>query len=374
VNLAAITVRFILFFAASGANIASDELGNKDVFNDYRSLAESAKLVRLLHALNAVLLWGKAVKYLRHMPMIRDLLRTVWSSFALVCPFMVMFLLGFVGFAVSYCIGFGDKIEELSTVSSTFVYLCRAFLMDVKLIPVYDMAPMFGAFMILLFYVTLLLVACNILFAIIADSLFKAKYDMTENQRIAEKALHEGEPVEEVYREVRKKVVRIMRLYMPGVYRRLVKSRKVAGGRASVAEDGRRGSKLSALEDEGGPSRRTSKAAMALEDRQGKRRSMAGSKEPASLMDQGPGMSPSDSGYGEDSEGDDGYNLPTKEELMRAIEHMSGRVLSEISIVGIEIKSELHDVCERVAQMQMAVEELTWRSEKVRLEQETNMN
>ena len=36
---------------------------------------------------------------------------------------------------------------------------------------------------------------------------------------------------------------------------------------------------------------------------------------------------------------------------------MSGRILSEMQEVGIEIRSELHDVCERVAQMQMAVEE-----------------
>mmetsp|Transcript_121800 Transcript_121800/g.221570 ORF Transcript_121800/g.221570 Transcript_121800/m.221570 type:complete len:147 (+) Transcript_121800:77-517(+) len=59
----------------------------------------------------------------------------------------------------------------------------------------------------------------------------------------------------------------------------------------------------------------------------------------------------------------------TSEMLMRAIEHMSGRVLSEVQEVGIEIRSELHDVCERVAQMQMAVQELEWRAELVRREQ-----
>merc|ERR1719440_1625366 len=63
----------------------------------------------------------------------------------------------------------------------------------------------------------------------------------------------------------------------------------------------------------------------------------------------------------------------TTAEIMLAIQHMSGRVLSEVQEVGIEIRSELHDVCERVAQMQMAVEELSWRSELVRREQETVM-
>merc|ERR1719502_2140334 len=60
----------------------------------------------------------------------------------------------------------------------------------------------------------------------------------------------------------------------------------------------------------------------------------------------------------------------TTKEIMLAIRHMSGRVLSEMQEVGIEIRSELHDVCERVAQMQMAVEELSWRAELVRREQE----
>merc|ERR1719440_1117039 len=63
----------------------------------------------------------------------------------------------------------------------------------------------------------------------------------------------------------------------------------------------------------------------------------------------------------------------TTSEIMLAIQHMSGRVLSEVQEVGIEIRSELHDVCERVAQMQMAVEELSWRAELVRREQETVM-
>merc|ERR1712014_446919 len=63
----------------------------------------------------------------------------------------------------------------------------------------------------------------------------------------------------------------------------------------------------------------------------------------------------------------------SRRDVLRAIEHMSGRILSEISIVGIEVRSELHDICERVAQMQMAIEELTWRTDKVRQEQEYEM-
>merc|ERR1712139_326349 len=59
----------------------------------------------------------------------------------------------------------------------------------------------------------------------------------------------------------------------------------------------------------------------------------------------------------------------TPEEVLMCINHMSGRLLSEVQEVGMEIRSELHDVCERVAQMQMAVDELAWRTERIRSEQ-----
>merc|ERR1719277_2695770 len=89
-------------------------------------------------------------------------------------------------------------------------------------------------------------------------------------------------------------------------------------------------------------------------------------------------------GYDEDDLGSEDMSYDSEEaesegplsrrDVLRAIEHMSGRVLSEVSIVGIEARSELHDICERVAQMQMAVEELTWRTDKVKEEQDVYVN
>ena len=52
--------------------------------------------------------------------------------------------------------GFGDKVVELSNFSTSAVYLCRAFLRDVQLMPVYDITPLFGAGLILLFYLNMI--------------------------------------------------------------------------------------------------------------------------------------------------------------------------------------------------------------------------
>merc|ERR1712054_565597 len=119
-------------------------------------------MVRMLGSANAVLLWLKCVKYLRSVPVVKTLIRTVWSALSLFVPFLFMFLLSFIGFAMSYNIGFGDQIFELSTFSASFTYLARSYLRDVKLMPLYDLTPAFGALLILLFYVSLVLILVTV--------------------------------------------------------------------------------------------------------------------------------------------------------------------------------------------------------------------
>merc|ERR1712226_116358 len=51
------------------------------------------------------------------------------------------------------------------------------------------------------------------------------------------------------------------------------------------------------------------------------------------------------------SQESDSEKRPSKEMSMRAIEHVAGKVISEVSIIGIEIRAELHDITERVAHM-----------------------
>merc|ERR1719210_2348736 len=122
---------------------------------------------------------------------------------------------------MSYNIGFGDKIWELSSLPSSLTYLCRAFLRDVELMPAYALMPGFGAVLILIFYVTFLLVGVNVLFAIIADAMFRAKVDRDRKEReskgrkTAEDALHKEEPVEEFFRETHRIVKKQLELRAP---------------------------------------------------------------------------------------------------------------------------------------------------------------
>eukprot|EP00931_Biecheleriopsis_adriatica_P115272 TRINITY_DN91084_c0_g1_i1.p1 TRINITY_DN91084_c0_g1~~TRINITY_DN91084_c0_g1_i1.p1 ORF type:complete len:704 (-),score=165.59 TRINITY_DN91084_c0_g1_i1:56-2167(-) len=334
------TFRMLLFADAGNAQVGMQQLTVQESFQNISIFSTSATTVRVLNAFNCVLLWGKVTKYLRHLPLVKHLIKTVWSAFDLFMPFLIMFAVAFLGFVMAFNIGFGDKLVELSSFTTAAVYLCRAFLKDVRLMPVYDITPLFGASLILLFYVTMMLVGLALMFAMMADALFNAKYSAALKEHRDESSFwHEDEPLEEFFRYSRDGIARKMIWYFPLTY---VKYKQFMD--RMNKEDENAGFDIQALGN-----------------------GEAGGNNALKDVD----AASSHSGYSS-SDGNDRVR-PSSEELMRAIEHMSGRILSEITVVGIEIKSELHDVCERIGQMQMAVEELAWRTEKVRSDQEVEM-
>merc|ERR1719456_849800 len=95
--------------------------------------------------------------------------------------FLLMFCCAFMGFVVSYNVGFGDKILELSSFTGAMIYLCRAFLGDVDMLPVYRVSPLFGALLILLFYVGIMMVGLNVFFSILVHSMHEAKFKKDED-------------------------------------------------------------------------------------------------------------------------------------------------------------------------------------------------
>lgn len=350
----AFVYRCMVWSEAAKANIGRAQLANQNSFSSIRQLASKSELVRYLYAFNAVMLWAKCVKYLRHLPIVKVLIRTVWDSFKLFLPFLAMFMIAMVGFTMAYKIGFGDKIQELTSFARALIYLGRAFLRDVNLMPVYQFTPMFGALLILLFYIMLMLVGMNVLLACIADALYRSKFERKE-QKTSEWMLHEDEPLEEFVREVLWHLSKAFIMMLPRKFRASW-AQKVAEydprlvGAASNLQQG----KLDAMRDN---LNQEYSERVGQVEQTGNPLYMLGDFNPmlqANQMDALPPPAPA----------------LTSEMLMRAIEHMSGRVLSEVQEVGIEIRSELHDVCERVAQMQMAVQELEWRTELVRREQQ----
>merc|ERR1719353_765203 len=340
INMLLLIIAFIfrcmVFADAGSVQLGAAQLENPDVFSSIRALAAKAETVRLLHSFNAVLLWSKCVKYTKHLPVVKVLVKTIWDAFSLFLPLMFMFTIALIGCTMAYNIGFGDKIQELTTFTRAVVYLSRSFLRDVRLMPVYYITPIFGAFLILLFYVMLVLVGVQVLFAIVTDAMYRSKHFPEEPD-----PQHRDEPLEEVLRESKKHGIKIIRMLCPIIYRNFIKKPMSKEERDKL---------IAARREE--MAQRGEQERLALKN--------------AATMD-----TLTESDYTASSEVKE--KTFTTAEIMLAIQHMSGRVLSEVQEVGIEIRSELHDVCERVAQMQMAVEELSWRAELVRREQETVM-
>merc|ERR1719183_499376 len=189
--IVAFTFRIMVFMDASSITIGAAQLENPDAFSSIRALAAKAETVRLLHSFNAVLLWSKCVKYTKHLPVVKVLVKTIWDAFSLFLPLMFMFTIALIGFTMAYNIGFGDKIQELTTFTRAVVYLSRSFLRDVRLMPVYYITPVFGAMLILLFYVMLVLVGVQVLFAVITDAMYRHKH----HEAVFDEAMHEDEPL-----------------------------------------------------------------------------------------------------------------------------------------------------------------------------------
>jgi len=328
--LAAFALRLFVFIEAAGTDIGTAELTNLDSYTNMQRMAEMVETIRTLNAFNAVILTIKMTKYTQHLPYLKDLINTIWDAFNMFLPFLVMFGIAFLGFVIAFNIGFGDKIAEFSTFGGALVYLARTFLRDVDLMPAYHITPIFGASMILVYYVAIVLVGVNVLFAIMAETMYRAREEAKHKKR---DKLHADEPVEEFGRIV-------MNWIRGFVRKRLGRSRR---------QERRAGTP--------GP------RVLALADANKARPALMGQPSMLSL-----GVTDVDeTEYGE-REFTKNPGL-TSEKLLTSIEHMSGRVLGTVQEVNIEIRSELHGICERVAQMQMAVEELTSRTESVRTDQ-----
>jgi len=253
---------------------------------------------------------------------------------------LAMFVIAFVGFVISYNVGFGDKISEFATFHGASVYLGRSFLGDIDLLPVYRVSPLFGAVLILLFYVMIMMVGMNVFFAILCNALHESKYGDKANP------VDDAAVLTQIWDDAKdwllKKIEfeKRMKSSFPAQYKKY-KARQSQAQANQVRIQ-------------------TAQAPIA-DMKGGTNYSSSSSSSTTSSMDS----------Y-------DALNRPVNsfkaKEVMQSVEHMAGRILSRIQGMGIEIRSEVLDVYEKMAMMDLAVSELTRRANVIELEQESMMS
>lgn len=335
--------RMVVYVDSVGLTVGEAELNNKNSYTNLQPFAEQIEQAALINSFNAVLLWAKVFKFTGYVPYIKILINAIGGSFILFMSFLCMFVIAFIGFVISYNIGFGDKIMEFSTFHGAAIYLARSFLGDVDLLPVYKVSPLFGAILILLFYVMIMMVGLNVFFAILTNALHEAKYERSREQEMEDDVV--TQTAKELYDWIMKTLdcERRMKTHAPALYKKVFKKGKGKGEpvkkKTVIAEPQVAADKATSRSSSSSTTSSTSVSSLTSWDARQK---------PVSAF--------------------------KAREVMASVEHMAGRILSRIQGMGIEIRSEVLDIYEKMVMMDMAVGELTRRAKNIETEQVSLMN
>merc|ERR1719316_387361 len=222
-------MRMTVWIDSVSLTVGEKELLDRNEYTNLQAFAEQIEQAGLINAFNAVLLWAKFFKFSGYVPYVKILIEAIGGSFVLFMSFLAMFVIAFVGFVISYNVGFGDKINEFATFHGASVYLGRSFLGDINLLPVYRVSPIFGAVLILLFYVIIMMVGLNVFFAILTNALHEAKYNKSREQEMEDDVV--TQTAKELYDWIMKTLdcERRMKTHAPALYKKFFKKGKGKG-------------------------------------------------------------------------------------------------------------------------------------------------
>lgn len=325
-----IGTRIGIVIDALGFEPGQAELRDPSTYRPMQGIAERVVESRTINAYNAILIWGKCLKYIGYMPYIKTMVLTLEGCWQQFLSFLFMFIIAFLAFSSAYTIGFGESIQDMSTMMSSAIYLCRTFLGDVDLTPVYNEAPGFGAVLILLFALSIYFLMMNVFFAIIALALDEARDSKVQDFR--------QEMLVETVKAIKHSlwlmfsVEQKVRKYAPGLWAKMYRSTRQ---KRKMAEKKR-----------------------LLEEKKAKERQMQLTDQNPMGMPFGGPLSPNStgSGWGHGGSFDD-----EKRDVLKAVEHMAGKLLSKVQGISFEMTAEMRDAQGAVNSLKIAGEDLERR-------------
>jgi hypothetical protein len=155
--------------------IGLPEEATVDNFSDYSAVAANIRWYRTLTALNAVLSWFKAVKYISIIPYITLFMQTVSMSEKNCSSFFAIMACTIFGFMLSFQSAFGEQLSYFRSLNQCFAFLLRALLGDTSAKVVYDTQPVVGSMLVILFVVVIVFLLMNLFRAIMVSSVSDAK-------------------------------------------------------------------------------------------------------------------------------------------------------------------------------------------------------
>jgi len=159
------------------------ELNPISDFPDYFGISRNVRTVREIYAINAVLLFLKAVKYISIVPYVSTFMGTVKFAWQSLVSFICIFMFLLVGFILAFNIAFGQSNQSFRTFWRSFVFFVRSFLGNANFAIVYDEAPALGSVLILVFVVAMIFFTMNLFYSILISALSDAKLTQDAKNR-----------------------------------------------------------------------------------------------------------------------------------------------------------------------------------------------
>lgn len=198
----------------------------KDMYSNFHGVASNVRQIQSLISFNTILTWFKAVKYINIIPYVTTFMQTVVISQQNLVSWIIVFMSVLVGFVLAFSTAFGGDVTALRTPFQAFKFIMLTVLGNSDVSVIYDVSPVLGSLLIIMFLVSIFFIIMNLFYAIVVSTLSDAKIEEDAKQkkkwavlsdRLSEtwKAMNRGGQLEKQIRGC-----------VPGLYSRMLKRYK----------------------------------------------------------------------------------------------------------------------------------------------------
>merc|ERR1719174_1372672 len=221
-------VKLINYYEGTEIRPGMEEKDNYKVYNDMQIFGERIATGRQLNAFNVVLIWLKVVKYVPFLPYQQVLKELFSGSGTLFVSFFCIFIIFFVGFGLSFNVGFGMENDELSSWGIAWVYLGRSLLGDVDVTNVYESDPITGTILIFAFIIGIYMVLMNMWYGLICHAFSQTRESILDQKEAKQNSADQSS--EEMVSELIASAFDVVKSYdyarivkrFPGLYARTI--------------------------------------------------------------------------------------------------------------------------------------------------------
>jgi len=195
-------------------------------YADLHGVASNVRIIHNIIAFNTILTWFKAVKYISIVPYVTTFTSMLTMAQQMLASWIVVFACSITGFLLAFSTAFGAEVSILRTPWKAFIFIMASFLGNSEMSVIYDVAPVLGSMLIVMYVVGIFFVIMNLFYAIMITTLSDAKADEDAKQK--KKWAQTMDRLDDLWKAVliQFKLEMRFRSTFPGLYSRIMKMRK----------------------------------------------------------------------------------------------------------------------------------------------------